>query len=303
MEIFNILSPSGREESMVSYIKGYGESLGYTCRTDVFGNLICEKGDAKNLSIECGIDSVSIMKIGETDGGMVKVAVPNSKAVSSLVGKKVKFLNGAVGVVRCEKSEDILDSDLNIDIGETDKEGAKAKIPMGEFAALLCETEENDKFIFGNDISTYVPIIVLLEVMKSAQNTAFLFTTQKKFSGRGLKALLEGYETKTVISVNTIAEKGEVKCCDGPVIIIKEKGAVPTVSVRKNLIESGNEKVQIGVSDESFFLDIPQITGKGAHTGGVCIAIRDKGKSYEGVFKEDIKDTAELILNYIKKVN
>jgi putative aminopeptidase FrvX len=104
---------------------------------------------------------------------------------------------------------------------------------MGEFGTVLCETEEKEKFIFGNGISDYVPIMVLLEVMKSAKNTAFLFTVQKRFSGRGLKALLGDYETEAVISVNTLIEKGEVKCGNGPVIIIKEKGAVPTVSLRK----------------------------------------------------------------------
>ncbi len=302
MEIFEILSPSGREENMISYIKAFGEKQGYKCKTDVFGNLICEKGEGK-LAVECGVDSVSLMKIGETDSGMIKVAVPNSKAVSTLIGKKVKFLNGTVGVVRCDKTENIEDSDLNIDIGETDKNGAKEKVPMGEFATILCETEENEKFIFGNGIADYVPIMVMLEVMKSAKNTAFLFTVQKKFSARGLKALLGGYETETVISVNTLPEKDEVKCTEGAVVIIKEKGAVPTEKVRKALIEAGGEKVQIGATEDNLFLDLPLICGKGALTGGVCIPVRDKGKAYEGIAKADIKSAAELILNYINKVN
>ncbi|MBR2916603.1 MAG: hypothetical protein IKC07_03250 [Clostridia bacterium] len=301
MEIFNILSPSGREENMVSYIKSYGESLGYTCRTDVFGNLICEKGEGK-LAIECGIDFVSIMKIGETDKGMIKASVPNSKEVSSLVGKKVKFLNGVVGIVRCNKTEDIEDTDLLIDIGETDKEGAKKKVPMGEFATVVCDITENEKFIFGNTVSNYAPILTALEVMKNAENTAFLFTVQKKFAGRGLKALLGGYEAETIISINTICEKDEIKCCGGAVVIIKEKGAVPTEKVRKALIETGGEKVQIGATEDNLFLDLPLICGKGALTGGVCIPIRDKGKAYEGMAKNDIKAATELILNYINRV-
>lgn len=302
MEIFEILSPSGREENMISYIKAFGEKQGYKCKTDVFGNLICEKGEGK-LAIECGVDTISLMKIGETESGMIKVSVPNSKEVSCLIGKRVKFLNGAVGVVRCDKTENIEDSDLNIDIGETDKEGAKSKVPMGEFATLCLDITESEKFIFGNGISNYAPIITALEVMKSAKDTAFLFTTQKKFSGRGLKALLGGYETETVISINTLPEKDEVKCTDGAVVIIKEKGAVPTEKVRKALIEAGGEKVQIGIAEDNLFLDLPLICGKGALTGGVCIPIRDKGKAYEGIAKADIKAATELILNYINKVN
>ncbi|MBQ2890114.1 MAG: hypothetical protein IJE44_00530 [Clostridia bacterium] len=302
MEIFEILSPSGREENMISYIKAFGESQGYKCNTDVFGNLICEKGDGK-IAVECGVDSVALMKIGETDSGMIKVSVPSSKEVSSLVGKKVKFLNGVVGVVRCDKTENIEDSDLNIDIGETDKEGTKEKVPMGEFATLCADITENEKFIFGNGISVYAPIITALEVMKNADDTAFLFTTQKKFAGRGLKALLGGYEADTVISINTIPEKDEVKCTEGAVVIIKEKGAVPTEKVRKALIKAGGEKVQVGATEDNLFLDLPLICGKGALTGGVCIGVRDKGKAYEGIAKADIKSAAELILNYINKVN
>ena len=45
MDLFEILSPSGREEGMNEYIKEYAKSYGYKCRNDVFGNLICEKGE------------------------------------------------------------------------------------------------------------------------------------------------------------------------------------------------------------------------------------------------------------------
>ena len=301
MELFEILAPGGREEKISEYIKDYAGKCGYKCRNDVFGNLICEKGENIKVAIECGMDNISIMKTAENEKGMLKVAVPNSALVKSLVGKKIQFLNGVLGIVRCEKKEDITDFDLNIDIGASNKEEAQKAVPTGEFATVVCDKFENENFVLGNNISSYVPIQVLLEVMKTAESTAFLFSAQKKFAGRGLNALFDGYEAETVISVNTIPEKNGVSCGKGAVVLVKEKNAVPTVKVRKELIDSAEGKVQIGAIDEALGLEAPLIYGKGAYCAGVCIAVRGKDDSYEAVAKSDIDSAVKIICNYLKR--
>ena len=301
MDLFEILSPSGREEGMSEYIKVYAKSYGYRCRNDVFGNLICEKGENIKVAIECGMDNVSIMKTAETEKGMIKIAVPNSALVKSLVGKKIKFLNGVSGVVRCDKKEDITDFDLAVDIGVSSKEEAEKAGPMGEFATVVCDKFENGDFIYGNNLSSYIPVWILMEVMKTAENTAFLFSAHKKFMGRGLNALFEGYEAETVISLNTIPEKNGVSCGKGAVVLVKEKNAVPTVSVRTKLIEVADGNVQIGATDESLGLDAPLVYGKGAYCGGVCVAVRGKDEAYESVAKSDIDSASLIISEYLKR--
>ena len=140
-----------------------------------------------------------------------------------------------------------------------------------------------------------------MEVMKTAENTAFLFSAQKKFAGRGLNALFEGYEVETVISVNTIPEKNGVASGKGAVVLVKEKNALPTVDVRKKLIEVAYGKVQIGATDESLGLEATLIYGKGAYCGGVCIAVRGKDEAYESVAKSDIDSAVLIIGNYLKR--
>lgn len=301
MEIFDILSPSGRENEMSEFIKKYAEDYGYRCRNDVFGNLICEKGEKIKTAIECGIDNVSVMKTASDDNGMIKIAVPNSSEVKNLVGKKIRFLNGITGFVRCDKKDDITDFDLNADIGAQNKEEADEIVPVGEFATVVCDKTETEKFMFGNDIASYVPVLVLLECMKEVENGAFLFTAQKKFAGRGLNALFEGYDVESVVSVNTLVEKNGISCGNGAVVVVKEKGAVPTVSLRKDLIALAGEDVQLGATDEALFLDLPMISGKGALSGGVCIAIRGKGQMNEAVAKADIESAVKIISGYLKR--
>ena len=301
MDLFEILSPSGREEGMNEYIKEYAQEYGYRCRNDVFGNLICEKGGNIKVALECGMDNVSIMKTAETEKGMIKIAVPNSASVKSLVGKKIQFLNGVFGIVRCDKKDEITDFDLSVDIGASSKEEAEKAVPTGEFATVVCDKFENGDFIFGNNLSAYVPVLVLLKVMKEAENTAFLFSVQKKFAGRGLNALFEGYEAETVISVNTVPEKNGIACGKGAVVLVKEKNAVPTVSVRTKLIEIADGKVQIGTTDEALGLEAPLIYGKGAYCGGVCIAVRGKDEAYESAAKSDIDSATRIIGNYLKR--
>ncbi len=301
MEIFKILSPGGREDNMRKYLKSFAEKLGYNTREDVFGNLICGEG---KVTIECGMDTVSFMKTAETDTGMIKIAVPVSSMVKSLIGKKVEFLNGVKGVVRSSKTEDAEDFDLSIDIGETDKDSAKRAVPTGEFGTLVCDAFENGKYIFGNSISSYIPILVVLSVMEKAKGkAAFVFTASKKFAGRGIKALLSDYETEQFISVNTAEEKDEIKCGGGVAVVIKEKGALPTVSLRQSLINAAEGDVQLLSTEESLYLDLPQIIGKGAKSGGVCVAVRDKDKGYEAAAKADIESAAALIINYLKQVD
>lgn len=301
MELFEILSPSGREEQMAEYIEQYAKGYGYECRVDVFGNLICEKGNEIRIAVECGMDNISVMKTAENEKGMLKVAVPNSTAVKSLIGKKIRFLNGVTGVVRCDKKDDVTDFDLSVDIGVSCKDEAEKIVPTGEFATVVSDVFENGEYIFGNGISAYIPVKILLEVMKTADNVAFLFSAQKKFAGRGLNALFEGYDAETVISVNTLPEKNGVSCGKGAVVLVKEKNAVPTVRVRKELIEAAGENVQICATDEALNLDAPLIYGKGAFCGGVCVAIRGKDENYESVLKSDIDSAVNVISGYLKR--
>lgn len=304
MDLYEILSPGGRECAMTEFIKAKAEKLGYACKTDVFGNLICQRGSGAKITFECGADTVCFMKTAETDGGMIKIAVPKSSDVASLIGKKVKFLNGVTGFVRCSKTEKPEDFDLSVDIGETDRESAAEKVPTGEFGSVLCDMTETDKFIFGNGLSSYAPVAVMLEVMENISHSgiSFVFTAQKRFAGRGIKALLGDYETDYFVSVDTISEKGEIKCGGGAAVIIKDKTGVLNVDVRKALISSAGGDVQIAATDDNMYLDLPQICGKGTLSGCVCLAIRDKNKSYEGCAKSDIKSAAAMLLKFAKEV-
>lgn len=301
MELFDILAPSGREQKMSEYITKYAESYGYNCRNDVFGNLICEKGHNIKTAVECGMDNVSIMKTASGDKGEIRVAVPNSAEVKNLVGKKIRFLNGVTAIIRCDKNEEITDFDLVADIGADSKDEAESIVPTGEFATVVCDEYETDKYLFGNDLASYIPVKILLETMKTAENTAFLFTAQKKFAGRGLNALFEGYDIETVVSVNTLAEKSGISCGKGAVVVVKEKNSVPSVSLRQKLISFADDDVQLGATEETLFLDMPMISGKGALCGGVCVAVRGKGKPFESVAKSDIDSAVNVISNYLKR--
>ncbi len=297
MNIYEILAPGGRENAMGEYIKAEAEKMGYNCRFDTFGNLICGEG---SVTIECGMDTVSFMKIAEDENGMLKIAVPQKSAVSMLKGRKVQFLNGVVGVVRYNKSEDMEDFDLSVDIGENDKEGAAKAVKTGEFGSVICDMFETEKYVFGNGISSYIPVLVLLEVMKAAKGkAAFVFTTSRKFAGRGLKALLGEYDTKKLVFVGTVKEKDNVKCGGGASVVIKEKGAIPNVSLRQKLIASAEGEIQLLATDENLYLDLPQIYGKGTISGGICIPVRDKDGDYEAVLKADMESAVKLLINYI----
>lgn len=300
MELYEVLSPSGREAAMVEFIKEKAERAGFSCRADAFGNLICEKGGTgKKFTIECGMDTVCIMKTAETKDGMLKIGVPDSKMAGNLAGSKVQFQNKTVGVIRCGKTEKIEDFDLSVDIGETDREAAAKKVPTGEFGTVVCDKTETGRFIFGNGVSTYAPIETVLRVMEKCENknVSFVFTAQKKFAGRGIKALLGGYDTDYFVSVNSAAEDENVKCGGGAVVIIKDKSTVLSVSARKCLIESG-KKVQLAATEENLYAELPQICGNGAMSGCVCLPVRDKDKPYEGCMKDDIESAAELLLNF-----
>ncbi len=301
MNIYEILSPSGRENQMAEYIKEEVTKIGCLVKTDTFGNLVCGEGE---IAVECGMDTLCFMKTAETDNGMIKIAVPNSNAVKSLIGKRVQFLNGVFGVVRSGKTDEIEDFDLSVDIGALDKESAKNAVPTGEFGAVVCDKLETEEFIFGNGVSSYVLIEILLDVMKEARDKAtFIFTSSKKTGGRGLKALLSGYDAKTLISLNAINEKGEIKCGKGTAVVIKEKGAIPDVNIRQQLINSAKGEAQLAVSEENLYLDLPQICGNGARSGGVCLPVRDKGGAYEGVSKRDIESTKQLLINFLEQVD
>lgn len=300
-DIFEIISPSGREKNMRDWIKEKAEEMGYSCKTDVFGNLICGEG---KTTFECGIDTPSIMKTAADDDGMIKVALASPDYAKSAINKKVRFLNGVLGVVRSHKTEKIEDFDLLLDIGAADKKEANEKIETGEMGSPICEPFETENFIFGCGVSSYIPILTLLEAMKSAKGkAAFAFTAGRRTAGRGISALLEAYDTQRMISLVCANETKDLKCGKGAAVVIKEKGTVPCSTIRKELIAAANGKAQLLVCEERLFLDKAQLGGKGAKTGGICIPVRDKDGAYETVSKSDISCAAEIIINYLKQVD
>ncbi len=270
MEILNTVSPTGREQIK---IKG--------TQTDKFGNLI--KGQGKTLFV-CALDEPGVMVTTLTEKICI-VTVGNQKP-EELVNKKITFTNNATAIVRCEKKEEIKDTDLTLEL-------ISGELNTGDFGSISPEAQESETEIIANNLSYKIGAYVLKDVEKGK----VLFAREHNFGFKGLRAHLSENEYERVILIST-TERDKIG------ILAKDKSAVADVNLRdtmKILAKEIGISVDVEISEENLGLSIPQITGNGAISGGILIPVKNKGKMYESCNRKMIENAKRLLLKIAEK--
>lgn len=270
MEILNTVSPTGREQIK---IKG--------TQTDKFGNFI--KGQGKTLFV-CALDEPGVMVTTLTEKICI-VTVGNQKP-EELVNKKITFTNNATAIVRCEKKEEIKDTDLTLEL-------ISGELNTGDFGSISPEAQESETEIIANNLSYKIGAYVLKDVEKGK----VLFAREHNFGFKGLRAHLSENEYERVILIST-TERDKIG------ILAKDKSAVADVNLRdtmKILAKEIGISVDVEISEENLGLSIPQITGNGAISGGILIPVKNKGKMYESCNCKMIENAKRLLLKIAEK--
>ncbi|MEW8955511.1 M42 family metallopeptidase [Clostridium sp.] len=319
--------PSGFEGEVRNIILKEVEPYVDSIRVDRMGNVIVhKKGKGPKVLVDAHMDEVGFIITGFNEDGTLKFKAlggVNNKVIPSkvvLIGDKE--INGVIGVKPIhlqreeERKKNMEYKNLCIDIGATSKKEAMETIELGEYVVFNTKMEEfGQGLIKGKAFDDRVGCYVLIEALKENYNCDLygVFTVQEEIGDRG--AYVSAYNVMPDIG---IALEGTI-CADmanipphlratevgkGPAISIMDKTSIFNDDVAKEIMRVGREKnipyqrrrAIAGGNDAGAII----MAGEGAKVATISVPCRYIHSSISVASKEDIKNTKNLVIEYLK---
>ena len=223
-ELCNIDAPSGNESAVREYIlKNIPSDCDVT--VDHVGNVIVfkkGKNAAKHkISIDAHMDEVGVIATSITPDGFIKFTTVGGIETESLVSKRVRFLNGTVGIIGIKHGHLCDDKELHsfpsknsllIDIGAKNREEAERNVLPGDTAVYYYEFEAQGDYIISKALDDRIGCGVVLRPLNEDSDYDFTatFTIGEEIGLVGGKTVTETVkpEATIVIEATTAGDIG-----------------------------------------------------------------------------------------------
>lgn len=310
MELLNKLTQadgvSGNESAVSEIIKNEIESFCDEIYTDAMGNLVAhKKGGGKKLMFAAHTDEIGIIVTHVDENGFARFKNLGGLYVKQLVGKRVRFSDGTIGVIGCEEEnygkKPSYDS-LYIDTG------AKS-VQIGDTASFVGEFYTDGKRVVSkaldNRTGCYILIKALQKIKDSKNDLYFVFTSQEEVGLRGAKTAAFSLEPDYAIAVD-VTDTGdtpeapvmEVSLGKGAAIKIMDRSILCDADVRIKMTETAKKRgipyqleiMNVGGTDAGAI----HLTRAGVKTGGISLPVRYVHTPSEMADISDIKACVDL---------
>ncbi|MBM3188255.1 MAG: M42 family metallopeptidase [Chloroflexi bacterium] len=226
-------------------------------RVDNMGNLIVHRrgaGGGKRVMIAAHMDEIGLMVTHVDKNGFLRFGIVGGVMPLTVVGARVLFANGAMGVIGWEKwlQESSLPKweELFLDVGATSPEDAPVGVgdmgafvrPFAELGARLVAKSMDDR------IGCAVALQTLLELEGSPHDLYFVFTVQEEVGTRGAAVSAFGVEPEigVAVDVTTVGDTPEARPMNvslgkGPAIKVMDSGMLAHPGVKDWMIRTAEE--------------------------------------------------------------
>ncbi len=313
-----IPAPSGREDEIRAVVRKMIQPYADEIRVDALGNLIARKGrktkDGKRIMLAAHLDEIGLI-VSHVDGnGFARFSALGGFAPHRKVGTRVRFLNGARGVIGLEREAEQKDRAPSPDRYFIDTGAASDKdspVKVGDAAVFDAEFQDLGKRVVARALDDRVGVALLIESLtrlKSGRNEVwYVFTVQEEVGARGAGPASYGIDPEIGIAVDvTLANdapnargRNPISLGGGPAIKVKDAGVIADprlVQALTRLAETNRIPHQFEVV-EGFGTDarMMQMTGLGAQAGGIAVPLRHIHSPSEMVDMEDVKNAGRLL--------
>lgn len=317
-------SPSSLEEDISNVIRSEIEQFVDEVYSDTLGNLIAhKKGAGKKLMFAAHMDQIGLMVTDIDENGFLKFSGVGGLIPFTLIGQRVIFKNGVVGIIDCaadlETMQDMSGLKLNklyIDIGAASKEEASNKLDIGDIGSFCSEYYENENIIISKSIDDKIGCYMMAEVIKSEVQSDYdiyyAFTVQEEVGCRG--AVTAAYQVEPDIGIalditpagdcpgtknsNTKVNGGAaIKLMDPTIMTHPTIKKLMTDKAKENNIKFQYEIMYRGGTDAGEI----HLSKKGAASGDISIPTRHAHTANELIYKSDVAESIKLMKAIIKK--
>ncbi len=321
LELLNTLTqtfgPSGHEEAIRAALRQAVEPYADEVRVDALGNLIVHRrgtGGGKRLLLTAHMDEIGLVIAHIEANGFARFAQIGGLRPLNCVGARVRFANGAEGVIDVEYREQGANEipalrQLYIDFGAPNAEAVPVKVgDPGVFVGAL--RAQNGRLIsktMDDRISCYVLVEVLRQLKSTPHELYVVFTVQEEYTLGGARTAAYALEPDMAIAVDVTATGDTPKALPmavelgkGPAVKVQDSGMIAHPLVREWLIEAARAaqvpyqlEILVGGTTDAAAM---QLTRAGVPAGCLSIPCRHVHSPGEIVDAQDVENAIRLLL-------
>jgi endoglucanase len=313
--------PSGSErpvlEKIAEMVKPHVDELRY----DVMGNLICRVGSGgRRLMFAAHADEIGLACHYVDEAGFLRVTPLGGVYHHHLVGRRVEFADGTVGVIGLEgrgvEAGKHGWQHLFVDIGAPDRAAAAKRVDIGDAACFTRPTVFQGDVVVSKALDDRLGCAALVETLRKLDGAApnechFVFTVQEEVGVRGARTSAYGIDPEVAYAVD-VTMSGDTPLCKpmpcelgkGVALKMMDGGTVIPTSIRKLMIATCEElglpyqrEVLRGGTTDAFGI---QFTKGGVPVGAVSIPTRYVHQPSETAHLDDYRGAVELLTGLAK---
>jgi putative aminopeptidase FrvX len=320
-KLVETVSPSGYEGSIRQVVRGEVEALADEVRVDSMGNLIVRKGfnsgEGKKIMLAAHMDEIGVMATHVDDNGFVRFIPIGGVRPQTCPGGRVRFLNGASGVIGTELIDDMSKmpgfEQMFIDVGVSSS--ADCPVKVGDIAAFERPFMDLGKRLVSKAMDDRIGVAVLIETLRQLENTPhevyFVFSVQEEVGLRGATAASFGLEPDLGIAVDVTAWgdtprgiKMDVALGKGPAIKVRDSASLSDPRIVDWMVRTAEkaglpyqlEVLDRGGTDAAAI----QLSRAGAPVGTLSIPCRYVHSPSEMVDYADVQNAVRLMVALLR---
>ncbi len=316
-KLVDSISPSGYEGPIRQLICSLVENHADEIWIDNLGNLIVRKGqgtpEGGRVMLAAHMDEIGVIVTHVDESGFARFLPVGGVRPNTCVGGRVRFLNGAAGVIGYERSDDpnrvhAFDQ-LFIDFGVTSR--ADCPVHVGDVAAFERPFLDLGQRLVAKTMDDRIGVAVLIETLRrlgeSPNQIFFVFSVQEEVGLRGATTAAFGLEPELGLAVDVTAwgdtprgMKMEVSLGKGPAIKVRDSGMLADPRVVDWMVKTAEQSgipyqleiLERGSTDAAAI----QLSRAGVPAGTLSIPCRYVHTPSEMVDLNDVENAVRLML-------
>lgn len=312
--------PSGYEQQIRALIRAEIEGLADEISVSRLGSLVALRhgtGSGCKVMLAAHMDEIGVMVTHIDEKGFLRFAPIGGLDVMALLGGRVVFGNGTVGVIGAEErwsTSKAKLSKLYLDVGAKDK--ATCPVSVGDAAGFTRPFKDLGQRLVAKTMDDRIGCAILIETLRQLKETPhevyFVFSVQEEMTLAGAQTSAYQIEPDVAMAVDVTdvgdtpeAPKMAVALGQGPAIKVQDGGMVAHRGVKELMIRRAEDKrlpyqleVLQGGSTDAMAI---QPTRSGVPSGCLSIPCRYVHTPSEMVDYADVLNGVKLLLAILAK--
>ena len=314
--------PSGYEHQMRQIIREEIRGHADEIKTNALGSLIALKrgnGKGKKVMLAAHMDEIGVMVTHVDEKGFCRFAPVGGVFPLTLLGGRVVFGNGTLGVIGMEEKHfergktPPLDH-FFIDVGAQDK--ASCPVKVGDAAGFGRPFEDLGDRLVAKTMDDRIGCAILIETMRKLRRCAhdvyFVFTVQEEMTLAGAGTSAYGLNPDIALAVDVTlngdtpeAHPMAVSLGQGPAIKVQDAGMVAHAGVKELMVRRAEEaklpyQLEVLTSGTTDAMAI-QMVREGIPAGCLSVPCRYVHSPSEMVDYGDVQNSVKLLLAILAK--